>query len=65
MLLYCHGDEQLPLLLNHVDLPSPAVLDQIKAGKVKADLLGEAKRVVTYYLDQGMDGQAVWRFLRT
>ncbi|MFC2698615.1 MAG: RecQ family ATP-dependent DNA helicase [Limosilactobacillus fermentum] len=62
VLLYCHGDEQLPLLLNHVDLPSPAVLDQIKAGKVKADLLGEAKRVVTYYLDQGMDGQAVWRF---
>ena len=40
VLLYCHGDEQLPLLLNHVDLPSPAVLDQIKAGKVKADLLG-------------------------
>ncbi|MDO4855502.1 MAG: RecQ family ATP-dependent DNA helicase [Limosilactobacillus gorillae] len=59
ILLYCRGDEQIPLLLGKIDLPSAEILDQIKVGKTTDTILGDAAHVVSFYLTQGMSGREV------
>ncbi|WP_295746481.1 RecQ family ATP-dependent DNA helicase [uncultured Limosilactobacillus sp.] len=53
VLLYAPGDEQLPLALSQVDLPSNELMMAYQRHHAKTAELGESGELLTFYLDHG------------
>ncbi|MGN1279990.1 MAG: RecQ family ATP-dependent DNA helicase [Limosilactobacillus sp.] len=51
VLLYAPGDEGLPSQLTAIDLPSVALLTQVKNHQLRPTVLGEKQDLFTFYLD--------------
>lgn len=59
VLLYAPGDDQLPLTLNSVELPSDELMAAYQRRQVKAEVLGDSSEVIAFYLDHGVTPQQV------
>ncbi|MCI1925571.1 MAG: RecQ family ATP-dependent DNA helicase [[Lactobacillus] timonensis] len=53
VLLYAPGDEQLPLALSRVELPSNELMLDYQHHQIKTDELGESGELLAFYLDHG------------
>ncbi len=53
MMLYCPGDEQLPLMLGQVALPSNEVMAAYQQHQLQATALGDSAEIIEFYLTHG------------
>lgn len=63
LLLYAPGDESLPELLTQTELPAPAVLEEVMAGRVAPTVLGPKADVINFYLHHGVTPQQLQQLM--
>lgn len=62
LLLSAPGDANIQASLHQIDLPSAAVLEQIKHHQLSPKILGDRKDLVLFYLQHGYSGQDLRAF---
>ena len=59
VLLYANGDEMIQRQLTSVDVPPVTILEQIKNGKLSANILGEQASLFEFYLEHSFTPQQI------